>query len=278
MTKTFQPIIKWSGSKRSQAHDIVSYFPSEIDTYYEPFCGGASVLRELLESDIKVNEYVCSDINNGLIELWKVIQVDPYSVAHVYKEFWEELNMDNDIDRQKKFYDKIRKRYNKEKSPLDFIFLDRTCFNGLIRYNSKGQFNSPFHINRPGIDPDKLHKIVYEWADILNDNNVKFKTMSYDEIQPNEGDFLYLDPPYNNTTGMYFDKFDRRKFFKWLKDIKCGWVLSYDGKSGNTDNTYEVPKTLYDEHIYLKSGNSSFKRIVESDNNAMVYESLYIKR
>ena len=50
--KTFQPVIKWSGSKRSQAKDIIKYFPKEIDTYYEPFCGGASVLRALLDSDM----------------------------------------------------------------------------------------------------------------------------------------------------------------------------------------------------------------------------------
>ena len=50
----FEPVIKWSGSKRSQAENILTYFPREIDTYYEPFCGGASVLRRLLSSDIKV--------------------------------------------------------------------------------------------------------------------------------------------------------------------------------------------------------------------------------
>ena len=66
-------------------------------------------------------------------------------------------------------------------------------------------------------------------------------------------------------------------FFKWLNNINCKWALSYDGKSGNEDNTFEVPKYLYDEHYYLSSGNSSFKRIKQSDNNAMVYESLYIK-
>ena len=67
------------------------------------------------------------------------------------------------------------------------------------------------------------------------------------------------------------------KFFNWLNNINCKWALSYDGKSGNEDNTFEVPKHLYDEHYYLSSGNSSFKRLKETDKNAMVYESLYIK-
>jgi len=52
----FEPVIKWSGSKRSQASEIIKYFPKEIDTYYEPFIGGGSMMRELLDSDIKVKK------------------------------------------------------------------------------------------------------------------------------------------------------------------------------------------------------------------------------
>lgn len=77
MTKKIQPVIKWSGSKRSQASEIISYFPKVIDTYYEPFCGGASVFRVLIDSDIKVNKYVISDLNSGLIDLWNKIKNSP---------------------------------------------------------------------------------------------------------------------------------------------------------------------------------------------------------
>jgi DNA adenine methylase len=112
---------------------------------------------------------------------------------------------------------------------------------------------------------------------LLNKNNVEFKCCSFEEINPNENDFMYLDPPYANTKGMYFGGFDNKKLFEWLKDVKCKWAMSYDGISGKEDNTFSVPKELYDEHIYLKSGNSSFKRTIGKDKNAMVYESLYIK-
>lgn len=70
--------------------------------------------------------------------------------------------------------------------------------------------------------------------------------------------------------------FDNDEFFKWLKELKCKFVLSYNGISGETDNTYKVPSDVYDKHVYIKSGNSSFKRIKQSDNNAIVYESLYL--
>ena len=274
----FQPAIKWSGSKRSQASSIVSYFPKEIDTYYEPFCGGSSVLRELMETDdIKVNNYVCSDINITLISLWIMIKDNPKVVCDSYRKYWEELNSLNDIEKQKEYYNKVRDSYNKTKNPLEFIFLNRTCYNGLIRYNKDGEFNTPFHLNRGGITPDKFEKIVNEWSELLKKNNVTFKMMNYSWIRPKEGAIMYLDPPYANSNGMYNSNFDNDRLFRWLGGCRSGWALSYDGKSGDEDNTYEVPH-IYDEHVYIKSGNSSFKRLKETDKNAMVYESLYIKR
>ncbi len=273
----FQPVIKWSGSKRSQVSEIVKYFPNEIDTYYEPFCGGASVLRALIESGIKVNKYVCSDLNLGLIELWNVIKSNPSSVAENYRELWTQLNKDDDKERKREFFEFIRDRYNREKSPLDFMFIMRTTTNGMPRYNQKGEFNNSFHITRDGIKPEKLKLIIDEWSGLLNERDVKFECHSYDEVIPNEYDFVYLDPPYANTKGMYFGHFNNQELFEWLKDIKCRWIMSYDGISGNVDNTFEVPERLYDEHVYIKSGNSSFKRVIGKSNDSMVYESLYLK-
>lgn len=104
-----------------------------------------------------------------------------------------------------------------------------------------------------------------------------FKCISYDEIKPNENDFIYLDPPYANTKGMYYDGFDKNGLFEYIGGLKCKWALSYDGISGKEDSTYQIPSKLYSKHVYIKSRNSSFKRIVESDNKAVVYESLYLK-
>ena len=105
----FQPVIKWSGSKRSQASDIIKYFPKEIDTYYEPFCGGCSVLRTLLESDIKVNKYVCSDLNTELIELWEAIKNTPTDVSIYYSTLWYKLNIDDDKSRKRLYFEKSEK-------------------------------------------------------------------------------------------------------------------------------------------------------------------------
>lgn len=273
----FQPAIKWSGSKRSQCNEIIKHFPKKIKTYYEPFCGGASMLRCLLDSDIEAEHYICSDLNSDLINLWNKIKSDADYLSTVYELYWTEMNDLSTESEKREYYEYRRSEFNRDRFSGDFIFLNRTCFNGLIRYNSKGEFNSPFHLKRKGIEPNKFRKIINEWSDLLNKYNVKFINQSYDAITVEEGDFAYLDPPYANTKGMYFDNFDKDKFFEFLRTLKCSYLLSYDGKSGDKDNTFEIPNDLYDKHYYMKSGNSSFKRLAEIDSDAVVYESLYLK-
>ena len=277
MINIFEPVIKWSGSKRSQAENIISYFPKEIDTYYEPFCGGASVLRRLLDSDIKVNKYICSDLNSDLIDLWSEIKNNPQEVINHYIKLWNELNIDDDKERKKKYFYMVRERFNREKSPLDFMFIMRTTTNGMPRYNKDGNFNNSFHVTRNGIIPKTFKSIVYEWSELLNKYDVEFKCCSYDEIKPNENDFVYLDPPYANTKGMYYGTIDYMKLWEWLRNLKCKYALSFDGISGDIDSTYSVPTDIYSKHEYLLSGNSSFKRTIGKSSDNIVYESLYIK-
>lgn len=273
----FEPVIKWSGSKRSQANEILKYFPKEIDTYYEPFCGGASILRRLLSSNIKVNHYICSDLNSGLIDLWNEIINNPKRVSSYYKKLWNELNQDDDKQRKKEYFATVRERYNREHNPLDFMFIMRTTTNGMPRYNRDGEFNNSFHVTRNGIIPKTLEKIIYEWSELLNKNKVEFMACSYDEIKPKENDFVYLDPPYANTKGMYYGTIDYDKLWNWLRNLPCKYALSFDGISGEEDNTWNVPRDVYSKHEYLLSGNSSFKRTIGRSNNSIVYESLYLK-
>lgn len=273
----FQPAVKWSGSKRSQAFSIIKYFPSEMDTYYEPFCGGCSVLRALLSSEIKVKQYVCSDLNRDLINLWNEIKNNPSEVINHYAFLWRELNKDSDTDRKRSFFESVRERLNKEHDPLDFLFIMRTTTNGMPRYNQKGEFNNSFHITRNGIEPFRLEPVIKEWSDYLNRFNVQFVCCSFEEVIPSQNDFIYADPPYVSTNGMYFGSFNIEKFFKWLENISCRYIFSFNGKVKDVDQTYDVPESLYSQHIYLDSGNSSFRRVVCGSKDSNVYESLYIK-
>lgn len=273
----FQPAIKWSGSKRSQCDEIISYFPRKIETYYESFLGGGSVAYRLMNSDINVNKFVLSDLNSDLINLYKLIQNDYKSVVSHYELLWNELNKDSDSERKKLYFAEIRKRLNEKHDPKDFMFIMRTTTNGMPRYNSDGEFNNSFHVTRNGIEPFRLEKILKEWNDTLNNHNVEFINASYEIFSPNENDFCYYDPPYANTKGMYFGVIDNGKFFSFLSDLKCPYCFSFDGYYEDKDSTYDVPKSVYNEHIYLKSGNSSFRRVIGNKTDKIIYESLYVK-
>ncbi|WP_207757825.1 Dam family site-specific DNA-(adenine-N6)-methyltransferase [Clostridium botulinum] len=274
----FQPVIKWSGSKRSQSETIISKIPNkEYNTYYEPFCGGCSVLFQLLHSDIKFKNYICSDKNEGLIKLWNEIKYNPIKVADTYEKLWNELNIDDDKERKKQYFYMVRDRYNKEQNPYDFMFIMRTTTNGMPRYNNNGNFNNSFHVTRNGIKPNTLRQIIFEWSEVLNKNNVQFIHQNYQQIKPQKNDFIYLDPPYANTRGMYYGTIDYEQLWNWLRNQDCSYMLSFDGKTSSKDMTYSVPNDIYTSHEYLYSGNSSFRRVIGTSNSEYVSESLYIK-
>lgn len=276
-----KPVIKWSGSKRSQAEKITDMFPDRIETYYEPFIGGGSVFGLLLERkrilDKKVGKFVCSDINGDLILLWKTIKENPYTISGEYARHYGIFSK-LPIAERKEYYSEVRDRFNSERSPYDFMWLDRTCFNGLIRYSGNGKFNSPCHFTRDGIKPEDFERIVLEWSALINRNDVEFRCASYEWIDLpslSEDDFIYLDPPYRNTKGMYQGGFDEKRFFEWAKMIPCGNALSYDGVRGDDDMTVDL-EGIYPECHHLESGVSSFNRIVTKEKIG-VKESFYIK-
>ena len=274
-----QPAIKWTGSKRPQSKEIIKAFPNYINTYYEPFCGGCSVLCALLQSDIKANHFECSDLNKDLINLWNTIKSNHKELIKAYIDMWNELNKDNNQERRNSYYYKVRERLNKFHNPIDFNFIMRNSVNGMARYNSKGDFNSSFHFTRKGINPINFESIINSWNLLLNQFNVDFICRDYKDIHPNKNDYLYLDPPYANTKGLYFGGIDLDELWEWLRNIPCKYSLSFDGSIGNKDLSFDIPKDIYDEHIFIESGKSSFRRLINSvkeNKNSKVYESLYI--
>lgn len=274
--KNIEPVIKWSGSKRKQAEKIISFFPREIETYYEPFCGGGSVFGRLIHSEISVKRYVISDLNGDLISLWVEIIKEPKDIYSHYKKLWTEMNSIIDWEEKKQYYINIRERFNKERSPLDFMFIMRTTFNGMPRYNKNGFFNNPLHPNRNGIIPEKLLKTMESWRDIIKNKNVVFIKQSYEEIKTSKNDLIYLDPPYGGIKGMYYGTLDNyENLWDFLRNQKCKWLLSFDGKTTSEDYQIKIPDDLYKTHEFLDNGNSSFRRLNGKSNKEYVFESLY---
>lgn len=264
-----QPAIKWSGSKRLLADSIVALFPKEISNYYEPFCGGASILYNLLhKDDIIVDSYTISDKNKDLIDLLLEIKHNPSYLLSQYTILWNELNKDEDGKRKKCYYNEVREHFNRTRDSALFLFLLRTCYNGLTRYNSSGNFNTSFHFGRKGINPKKLDKVIKQWSELLNINDVTIKHCDYDTIeQLDNDDLMFLDPPYLGTTNtsMYNGGIDFDDFNNYIKHLDCKIVLSFD----------DSEKSHFDflNHRRLDGKNSSFRRL--KGLNTTVKESLY---
>lgn len=263
-----QPVIKWSGGKRTQADTIFSYFPSDFESYYEPFIGGGSMMYRT-----QPKHGICGDICEPLIELWNLIKTSPEEVAEGYRKEWETLQDKG----QSHFYD-VRTRFNEKKNGQDLLFLSRTCVNGLIRFNADGDFNNSFHLTRKGIAPEKMKKIIIDWSDKIQ--NVDFLCGDYENTTSGatKNDFVYLDPPYFNTKGRYYGTIGYERFLGYLEDLNTRGIrfaLSFDGKRGDEDFTKDIPKELYKQHLYIPSGNSSFKKVMGGEN-LQVLESLYL--
>lgn len=322
MMKTSKmPLIKWSGSKRRQAPYIVSQMLDEIDTYYECFLGGGSVLHELLNQIAagtkKVKRIVCSDLNADLINIWKAFVYDRQHLFDEYEKHYlnilerselkdgEEFSREH-VTKAQTYYYEMRNRMNSlsiddpERATL-FYWICRTCFNGLIRYNPKKgdskhpYFNASFHVGgRLGIRPDELQSVFESWGSVIDSfvnsgGEIVFINDSYIDVlkDAGKGDLIYMDPPYANTTGMYFcETFDEDALWNELRRLNAvgtRWMLSYDGKTGDDDRTADVPEDLYIRHEYVYAGHSSFKKLrskscdaLQDKNKDVVKDSLYL--
>jgi len=264
-----KPVIKWSGSKRLQAKEILAVVPEYV-TYYEPFLGGGSVLYEVHPS-----RAVCSDICEPLIDLWCVIRDDPETLAKSYHDSWSRLQTEGYT-----VYYEIRDRFNRIHSPEDLLFLSRTCVNGLIRFNALGKFNNSFHYSRPGIKPESLTSIIRDWSAAIQ--GVNFLNVDYREATKTatSDDFIYLDPPYMNTVGRYYGltTIDFDDFFAYLDGLNkrhIRWALSFDGQTSERDYSHSLPPELYRRQLLLDAGQSTFRRVMSKAVNT-VQESLFL--
>lgn len=260
-------LIKWTGSKRSQAKAIWEFVP-EYGRYFEPFLGGGAMLFLAAKPNS-----VGGDVYSPLIDLWKAVQDRPGDVITSYESEWALLQSDFP-----KYYYEVRERFNAAPNAMDLSFLMRTCVNGIVRFNDRGEFNNSFHLSRKGMEPKRFKQAVISWSDRIR--GVRFACQDYEATvaDAREGDFVYLDPPYAGNHQRYVQDLDIERLYSVLESLNrrgVKWAWSFDGQRGDTDLTHPVPQGLYKRRLLLKSGNSAVKKVL-SGPIEQVEESLYL--
>jgi len=261
-----KPYLKWAGGKRQLLPEIMKYLPENIDnyTYYEPFVGAGAVFF-----DLQPQKAVINDFNKQLILTYTVIKENVESLIallnkHLKKNskeyFYEIRNMDRD-------HTKFNSLSDIEKAAR-VIFLNKTCFNGLYRVNSKGLFNVPYgrYINPAICEDIVLRQISF----YLNSNEISILNNDFERAvsTANKKSFIYFDPPYHsqdktNFTGYRANGFDENEQVRLCNVMKEMTNRGIKCLLSNSDTEYI--RSLYDHDIF-KIISVQAKRKINSDS------------
>lgn len=194
-----KPFLKWAGGKRQLLPEIRKHIPV-FRTYIEPFVGAGAVLFDLQPKDA-----IISDSNTQLILTYTALRDDVETVSKALGEHKNKYNEEyfyaiREIDRDKQFFDGL----SHAELAARFIFLNKTCYNGLYRVNSQGLFNVPFgRYKNPLIHEEATLRAVGEY---FSRANVTIVNKDFEEValQARKGDFVYFDPPYHSPDNTNF--------------------------------------------------------------------------
>lgn len=262
--KNYGPFIKWAGGKGQLLSELEARFPQNfgktVKKYAEPFVGGGALLFHVLKS-FKLDEIYINDVNAELICTYKAIRENCTELIERLNALQHEF-IPLDENHRKDVYYKNRDRYNtlKIKSDLSvetaslFIFLNRTCFNGLYRVNSKGLHNVPMgSYANPMICDEELLK-----SDAIALSHVSIHCGDYKDSETfiDNSTFVYFDPPYRplSTTASFtayakddFNDENQKELAKYIKklDAKGAFVLA-----SNSDPKNTCPEDCFFDDIY----------------------------
>ena len=193
-----KPFLRWAGSKRKQLSRLGSFWSPAHARYVEPFAGSACLFFELAPKSA-----ILGDNNGALIDLYRVVRDEPESV---YRRL---CRIGRDSDTYYRWRKMKPRALDRETRAVRFLYLNRNCFNGIFRTNVKGEFNVPMGV-RPGdyfSKEDLLHcaTLLKQAKLVAGDFS---KTLEY--VQ--DGDFVYLDPPFALESRRVFRHYGKRSF------------------------------------------------------------------
>lgn len=227
------PIVKWAGGKTHLLPYLTALVPEFAGTYYEPFVGGGAMFFWI--SRHVTDDCVISDANAALIQTYLAVQDSVEPLTFVLTMLHNVYNRLPTMEAKKDLYYYMRQRYNDTYGR--FIFLNKTCYNGLYRVNSDNKFNTPFgYRSRPQIcDEEGLHmaSLALQEATIHAD---------YDDMHFTPDSFIYVDPPYKGSFDKYVsDGFDHDRFKEWAERIgsRHKVMISYSDDEFSGYNKHE---------------------------------------
>lgn len=248
LVSNIKPFVKWAGGKNGLINSLVSFIPKNFNSYFEPFVGGGALFFYLKNLNILNSKKIyLNDKNVELINAYKQIKINPNKLLeeleilknnHSKEYFYKIRNLDRDFD----FYS-----LSEVFRAARFIYLNKTCFNGLCRYNAKGNFNTPMgSYKNPKIYDKDLIFSVHEVLKNVSITNKDFEVVS---LKAKKGDFVYFDPPYyplNKTSSFvsYTDNFsanEQIRLYKLFKMLDCEGIKVLQSNS-NTDFIKELYK------------------------------------
>lgn len=270
-----EPIIKWAGGKRQLLERIIERLPKSFNSYYEPFIGGGAVLFGISDKLID-KKVVINDVNEQLINLYSIIKNKPIEFMKTLSSY---DNNHNGSKNQKEFYFSMRDKYNdmilNSSNYYDYeiasmmVYINKHCFNGLYRVNSKGLFNVPYNNKKGGSSyiKDNINSVSTFFNSVDSKGNLSILLGDFEKAVENVelDDFVFFDSPYAPIKADSFESYTKEGFsyedhlrlanlFKKLsnKGVRC--MLT----NHNTELIRELYQDYYVEVV-------SVKRMINSD-------------
>jgi DNA adenine methylase len=246
-SKPIKPPCKWAGGKTRLLKDIHQSLPKKFKKYFEPFVGGGSVILSLLPES-----GVIGDINAELINTYKVIKS---SMVH---QFLKEVKS---YQNTAEYFYRVRaldpKLLGQIERAARFMYLNKTCFNGLWRENNKGEFNVPFGKYKSFSINEREILLLHGY---LNQNSISIVCADYQKTLKGatKGDLVYLDPPYDKEVSSSFTKYTKEDFTK-EDQIKLKQVVDLLTKKG--------------VYVILSNANTDFIRNLYKDYAIKIIEA-----
>jgi DNA adenine methylase len=247
-----RPFLRWAGGKTKSVPFLRAHIPSDfsrINRYFEPFLGAGSLFFSLIPQ-----KAILSDINKELVECYKAVQRNPILISKYLSKHRGKTS--------ERYYYEMRNRYNNSKPSLYkaalFIYLNKTCFNGIWRVNKKGEFNVPYGKQQHPSIPSKEELLriseALARAEIIHSN---YKDI-IDKVQ--EADFVYLDPPYpplSNTSNFTqytsdgFTEKDHEELALFAKELtqKGCYVLISNSDTGYIRSLYQTDFNIFELEV-----------------------------